>query len=81
MKSNQSFASEEERVRAFVAAGIGCRATYFNYAKKLQPPAGKSALKLLQSSPPKDAKPSDDFLDVLRRRFGQQEMARLLDFP
>src|SRR5450755_4576864 len=52
LKANPSFASEEERVRAFVAAGLGCRATYFNYAKKLQPHEGSSAIKLTHSSPP-----------------------------
>ena len=70
LKSTPTFSTEEERVRAFVAAGLGCRATYFNYAKKLQPPAGTLALKLVHSSPPQDAKPSEDYIDALRRRFG-----------
>ena len=71
LKSNPSFPSEEGRVRAFVAAGLGCRATYFNYAKKLQPRAGQPAIKLTHTSPPEEVKPSDDYLDTLRRRFGQ----------
>ena len=71
LKSDSSFASEEDRVRAFVAAGLGCRATYFNGAKKLQAPAGKPEIKLLHSSPPEQVKPSADFLDMLRRRFGK----------
>ena len=66
-----SFASEEERVRAFVAAGLGCRATYFNYAKKLQPPASVPALKLLHATPPAGVQPDADILAILRRRFGQ----------
>lgn len=70
LKSNPSFASEEDRVRAFVAAGLGCRATYFNYGKKLQPHQGNSAIKLTHSSPPGEVKPSEDFLDNLRRRYG-----------
>jgi hypothetical protein len=70
LKSNPSFASEEDRVRAFVAAGLGCRATYFNYAKKLRPHEGQSEIKLIHSSPPAEVKPSEDFLDTLRRRFG-----------
>ena len=35
LKANDQYASEEDRVRAFVAAGHGCRASYFNLAKKL----------------------------------------------
>lgn len=36
LKADPHFPSEEERVRAFVAAGAGCRATYFNQARKLR---------------------------------------------
>jgi hypothetical protein len=36
LRANQSYSSEEERARAFVDSGAGCRATYFNHAKKLQ---------------------------------------------
>ena len=70
LKSNPSFASEEQRVRAFVAAGHGCRATYFNCAKKLKPREDTAAIKLLQTSPPKQVKPNGDFLDIFRRRYG-----------
>ena len=70
LKANLSFASEEERVRAFVAAGLGCRATFFNHAKKLPPPQAPAAIKLVHSSPPEQVKASVDFLDALRRRFG-----------
>src|ERR1022692_4276835 len=70
LKSNLSFPSEEERVRAFVAAGLGCRATYFNYAKKLQAHAGAAALKLLHTSPPAEVQATADYLDFFRRRFG-----------
>lgn len=35
LKADARFASEEERAQAFVAAEHGCRATYFNIAKKL----------------------------------------------
>ena len=71
LKSTLSFASEEDRVRAFVAAGLGCRATYFNYAKRLQPRAGDAHIKLTHMSPPEDVKPNEDYLDNLRRRFGR----------
>lgn len=38
LKANPGYATEEDRVRAFVASGAGCRATYFNHARNLQPP-------------------------------------------
>lgn len=37
LRSDPSFANEEARARAFVEQGAGCRATYFNHAKKLRP--------------------------------------------
>ena len=36
--ADPSFSCEEERVRAFVESGAGCRSTYFNHAKRLAPP-------------------------------------------
>ena len=41
LKADPAYRSEEERVRAFVAAGHGCRATYFNHARALVSGAGK----------------------------------------
>jgi len=35
LKADQSHATEESRVRSFVSGGGGCRATYFNYARRL----------------------------------------------
>jgi hypothetical protein len=69
--SNPSYATEEDRARAFVAAGLGCRSTYFNYAKKLKSHQVPAAIKLVQSSPPTAIKPSGDILDIFRRRYGQ----------
>jgi hypothetical protein len=69
LQSNPSCARENDRVRAFVAAGLGCRATYFNCAKKLRPP-GAPLLKLIRSSPPEPARLGEDIIDRLRRRFG-----------
>ena len=37
LKADPSYATEQDRVRAFTEAGGGSRATYFNHAKKLQP--------------------------------------------
>ncbi len=35
LKADQSYETEESRVRAFAVRGGGCRATYFNYVRKL----------------------------------------------
>jgi hypothetical protein len=70
LKSNPAFASEEERVRAFVAASLGCRATYFNHAKKLQRHQSPADIKLTHSFPPTPGGSGEDFLDMLRRRYG-----------
>jgi hypothetical protein len=69
-KADPSFASEEDRVRAFVAAGGGCRATYFNHAKKLQPRADVPQLQLIHSAPSANVPVDESFLEKLRRRFG-----------
>jgi len=36
LRDEASFRSEEERVRAFIGAGGGCRATYFNHVRRLR---------------------------------------------
>jgi hypothetical protein len=71
LKANPDFASEAERVRAFVRSGAGCRASYFRYAKKLQPVAATPKIALTRTSPPVDAGTHADHLDRLRRRFGR----------
>jgi hypothetical protein len=70
LKANPAFASEAARVRAFVASGAGCRATYFNHAKKLPTAAATPQITLTQSSPPAEAVLDADYLERLRRRFG-----------
>jgi len=70
LKAMSTFGSEEERAQAFVAAGLGCRATYFNHAKKLQPRVNPIKAKLKHSHPPVAATPQESYLDILRRRFG-----------
>jgi len=75
LKANPNFASEDERVRAFVQSGAGCRASYFRHAQKLRPIERPPKILLTESSPPQDeASPAngtrDDYLDRLRRRFG-----------
>jgi hypothetical protein len=46
LKANAAFRSEEERAEAFVAAGHGCRATYFSVARKLRPVEGLPQIKV-----------------------------------
>jgi hypothetical protein len=70
LKADPAFASEAERIRAFVRSGAGCRATYFNHAKKLAAAPNVSKILLSHSSPPAAARSSDDHLDNLKRRFG-----------
>ena len=71
LRADPSFASEAARARAFVALGLGCRATYFNCAKKLRPHTAVPVIKLTNTSPPKPVQPGQDYFDSLRRRFGQ----------
>jgi hypothetical protein len=71
LKANPDFASEAERVRAFVRSGAGCRASYFRHAKKLQPAAGSPKIVLTQSIPPVTEVAPRNHLDQLRRRFGR----------
>jgi hypothetical protein len=75
LKANPDFASEAQRVQAFVRSGAGCRASYFRHAQKLRPTERPPKILLTESSPPQDeAAPAngtrDDYLDRLRRRFG-----------
>ena len=68
LKADATYLTEEDRARAFVAQGFGCRATYFNHAKKLALPTSVPTLKLNQSAPPAVARPPDDVFAVLKQR-------------
>jgi hypothetical protein len=71
LKADPTYASEAARVRAFVAAGGGCRATYYQHARKLRPLADVPKVTLAHSAPPAAEAPSSDHLDDLRRRYGR----------
>jgi hypothetical protein len=73
LKANPRFASEAERVRAFVRSGAGCRASYFRHAQKLGPAVRPPKILLTETSPPQDEATSANVnhLDRLRRRFGR----------
>ena len=67
LKADSGFATEEDRVRAFVDQGGGCRATYFNHAKKL----GNQIISpkiILTSSPPNHQISKADLLSLIRER-------------
>jgi hypothetical protein len=69
LKANDKYASEEQRAQAFVAAGHGCRASYFNLAKKL-PPRVESSQVTVRGQRPEAEKPLLDILDLLAKRHG-----------
>jgi hypothetical protein len=69
LKADASFASEEARAQAFVAQDAGCRATYFNYARKLKQTKPAPAMRLTATSPPIRG-PEDGLLALFKRRFG-----------
>ncbi|MBL9089923.1 MAG: hypothetical protein JNL96_01775 [Planctomycetaceae bacterium] len=73
LKADVGFASEEERAQAFVAFGHGCRATYFNIAKKLpavvDPPP--LILKMPAAMVEQATEPTPDLFAILKRRHGQ----------
>jgi hypothetical protein len=60
IRSNPAFATQEARVKAFIAAGGGSRGTWFRIAKKLQPMLEVPALELLGNAPTWDDPGDDD---------------------
>jgi hypothetical protein len=70
LKADPAFASEAARVRAFVAAGAGSRATYYHHARKLRPVTDVPKLALTRTVPPTADQPTPDHLDDLRQRYG-----------
>ena len=71
LKAVDQFASEEDRVRAFVEGGHGCRATYFNIAKKLPDKINAPKI-ILTARPPEISNPLDlvAFLGRSYRKLG-----------
>lgn len=70
LRADPAYTSEAERVRAFVRSGAGCRATYFNHAKKLQAVQRPAKVLLAHTAPPAELVLDANYLDVLRQRFG-----------
>ena len=69
LKADPSFSTERERVRAFIEQKGGCRATYYNHAKRLARPLELPDIRL-NNRPPKQTPAATSLLDLLRRRFG-----------
>jgi len=67
LKANPSLGSEAQRVRAFIEQQGGCRATYYNHAKKLGRSVELPDIRLNNLPPDRMAA---SLLDLLRRRFG-----------
>jgi hypothetical protein len=63
VQADSRYSSEAQRVRAFVAAGGGSRATYFNWSRKLQAPTLIPAIHLRHQRPA--AKPANGGLHKL----------------
>lgn len=71
LRFDATFSSEENRARAFVEAGHGCRATYFNHAKKLRSPEFVPKIVLTNKEPQLLAEEKFDLLALLQQRFGR----------
>ncbi len=69
LKADPSFSTEAERVREFIEQGGGCRATYYNHAKRLGQPLELPEIRL-PNRPPHRASADARLLELLRRRFG-----------
>jgi hypothetical protein len=52
LKADLSYQNEKDRVHAFIMSGGGCRATYFNHAKRLQATTNLPMVRLKRSAPP-----------------------------
>ena len=51
LKADPGFPTEEARAAEFIRRGYGCRATYFNHARKLSPASvGTASMQPLRSS-------------------------------
>ena len=68
LQASPEYASEAERVRAFIASGGGSRATYFNLSKKLHAQA-VTAPSIRLKSPPPPRRAADEALQAILRKW------------
>ena len=52
LKADSRYQTEQERIEAFAAAGGGCRATYFNFARMLTASKAAPTITLKHTAPP-----------------------------
>jgi hypothetical protein len=52
LKADPQYVTEKQRVQAFTASGGGCRANYFNHARKLLPQGDTPDIKLAGATSP-----------------------------
>jgi hypothetical protein len=67
LQADPRYASEAERVQAFVAQGGGSRSTYFNWSRKLQAPVAAPAIRL--NHPPPARRAADEMIQKILRRW------------
>lgn len=70
LKADPVFATEEDRVRAFIQAGLGCRATFYNQAKRLVLAEPIETIVLANKEPPLPPDQVADISEILKRRGG-----------
>jgi hypothetical protein len=70
LKADPRFSTEADRVKAFMKAGLGCRATYFNHARRLQPPEDVPRIVLTEPAPARQVSTQERLIDFLKRRHG-----------
>src|SRR5262249_35552582 len=63
--------SEAARVQPFIAAGAGCRPTYYHHARQLRPATDVPKMVPTSKAPPVEDMPLPNHLDDLRRRYGR----------
>jgi hypothetical protein len=68
LKADRRYSTEKARAQAFIAAGDGCRATYFNHARKVQSPSIPVQI-ILKTRPPV-ARLKGDIFTLLGKRRG-----------
>jgi hypothetical protein len=70
LKADPQYTSEAQRVQAFLAAGGGSRATYFNWARKLHFQESAPPIRL-RNAPPPPVTAGRDPVNIWRRRPAQ----------
>lgn len=71
LKNDPDYQTQAERVQAFIDAGHGSRATWFNHARKLKSLWPVPAIALTTDVNPYAPAPEIDLVDLLRQRHGQ----------